>query len=140
MKSLNAKTDISIFIHLRYLRLKLLKNKENNKKIWDIFHHTCNFKNMPCYVTSEVSLKRFYFVLHVYDDGLTLKTSKLVYICFCIQTLQVLIKAHIIVVQRHFQMWHKFWQICGTKKKLNSAWKKIYWPKYCNATVSSCSY
>ena len=32
-KSLNAKTDISIFINLRYLQLKLLKNKENNKKI-----------------------------------------------------------------------------------------------------------
>ena len=29
MKSLNAKTDISIFINLRYLRLKLLKNKES---------------------------------------------------------------------------------------------------------------
>ena len=27
-KSLNSKTDISIFINLRYLRLKLLKNKE----------------------------------------------------------------------------------------------------------------
>ena len=40
-KSLNAKTDISILINLRYLRLKLLKNKENNKKIID-FHH--NFK------------------------------------------------------------------------------------------------
>ena len=37
MKRLNAKTDISIFINLRYLRLKLLKNKENNKKICNIF-------------------------------------------------------------------------------------------------------
>ena len=76
MKSLNAKTDISIFINLRYLRLKLLKNKENNKKICDIFHHI--FKNISCYLTSEVSLKRFYFVL--FDDGLTLKTLKLAYI------------------------------------------------------------
>ena len=84
IKSLYANTDISIFSNLRYLRLKLLKNKENNKKICDIFHH--NFKNIPCYVTSEVSLKRFYFAL--FDDGLTLKTLKLAYIGFCIQTLQ----------------------------------------------------
>ena len=36
---------------------------------------------------SEVSLKRFYFAL--FDDGLTLKTLKLVYIGFCIQTLHI---------------------------------------------------
>ena len=83
MKSLNSKTDISIFINLRYLRLKLLKNKENNKKICHIFHH--NFKNIPCYVRSEVSLKRFYFAL--FDDGLTLKTLTLPFIRFLIQTL-----------------------------------------------------
>ena len=58
------KADISIFINLRYLRLKLLKNKENNKKICDFFH---NFKNIPCYVTSEVSLKRFYLVYLMMD-------------------------------------------------------------------------
>ena len=68
MKSLNSKTDISIFINLKYLRLKLLKNNDNNKKICHIFH---NFKNIPCHVKSEVSLKRFYFAL--FDDGLTLK-------------------------------------------------------------------
>ena len=68
-KSLNSKTDISIFINLRYLRLKLLKNKENN-----------NFKHIHCYVMSEVSLKRFYFAL--FDDGLTLKTLKLAFIGF----------------------------------------------------------
>ena len=73
MKSLNSKTDISIFINLRYLRLKLLKNKENNKKICHIFHH--NFKNIPCYVMSGVSLKRFYVALS--DDGLTLKTFEI---------------------------------------------------------------
>ena len=64
MKSLTSKTDISIFINLRYLRLKLLKNKENDKKIYHIFHH--NFKNIPRYVMSEVSLKRFY----LFDNGL----------------------------------------------------------------------
>ena len=52
LKSLNAKTDISTFINLRYLRSKLLKNKEYNKKICHIFHH--NFKNIPCYAMSEV--------------------------------------------------------------------------------------
>ena len=77
MKSLTSETDISIFINLRYLRLKLMKNKEN-KKICHIFHH--NFINIPCYVMSEVSLKRFYFVL--FDDGLTLKTLKLAFIGF----------------------------------------------------------
>ena len=105
------KTDISIFINLsllRYLRLKLLKNKENmwyhnfkhnysllcnewgiierfyfalflsiwvlfaikafeKQKIFDFFFHH-NFKHIPCYVTSEVSLERFYFVL--FPDGL----------------------------------------------------------------------
>ena len=83
MKSLNSKTDISIFfINLRYLRLKLLKNKENNKKICHIFHH--NFKNIHCYVMSEVglSLKRFYFALRLFDDRLTLKTLKLAFIGF----------------------------------------------------------
>ena len=70
-----CKIDISIFINLR---LKLLKNKENNKKICDIFHRS--FKNIPYYVTSEVSLNRFYFAL--FDDGHTLKTLKLAYIVF----------------------------------------------------------
>ena len=77
MKSFNSKTDISIFINLIYLRLKLLKNKENNKKIYHIFH---NFKNIPCYVMSEASLKRFYFAL--FDEGLTLKTLELTFIGF----------------------------------------------------------
>ena len=49
------------------------------------FHH--NFKNIPCYVMSEASLKRFYFAL--FDDGLPLKTLKLEFIGFLIQTLQL---------------------------------------------------
>ena len=73
-----GKTVISCFeINLRYVRLNLLKNKEDNNKICHIFY---NFKNSPCYVMSEVSLKRFYFAL--FDDGLTLKTLKLAFICF----------------------------------------------------------
>ena len=48
-----------------------------------------NFKNIPCYVTSEVSLNKFYFAL--FDDGLTLKTLKLVaFIGFCIKTLHTI--------------------------------------------------
>ena len=38
----------------------------NNKKRCDIFHH--NFKNISCYVSNEVSLKRLYFAL--FDDRL----------------------------------------------------------------------
>ena len=52
MKSLNSKTDISIFINLRYLQLKLLKNKENNNKICHIF------------ITSTLSV--FEFKLFIY--------------------------------------------------------------------------
>ena len=63
--------------------LNLLKNKEINKKICHIFHH--NFRNIPCYVTSEVSLNMFYFAL--FDDGLTFKTLKVAFIGFCIQNL-----------------------------------------------------
>ena len=59
------------YIHLyqfEIFAIKVAKNKENNTKICHIFHH--NFKNIPCYVMSEASLKRFYFAL--FDDGLTL--------------------------------------------------------------------
>ena len=66
------------FYQFEIFAIKLLKSKENNKKICHIFHH--NFKNIPCYVMSEVSLKRFYFAL--FDDGLTLKTLKLAFIGF----------------------------------------------------------
>ena len=67
--------------------------KNNEKKKSDIFHH--NFTNILCYVTSEVSLKRFYFAL--FDDGLTLKTLKLAYIVFCIQTLRMKIFRIIVI-------------------------------------------
>ena len=54
--------------------------------MWYIFNH--NIKSIPCYVTSEVSLNRFYFALSA--DGLTLKTLEMAYIGFCIQTLPIL--------------------------------------------------
>ena len=39
MKSFIAKLVISILVNLRYLRFKLPKYKENNKKIYDTFDH-----------------------------------------------------------------------------------------------------
>ena len=55
-----------------YLQLKVLKNKKIIRKyVTVIFFITVNFNNIPYYVTSEVSLKRFQFAL--FDDGLTLK-------------------------------------------------------------------
>ena len=79
MKSFIAKRVISILVNLRYLRFKLLKYKENNKKMCNNFDH--NFKNIPLYIMSNVSLERYYFVL--YDGALTLKMSKLALNVFC---------------------------------------------------------
>ena len=105
-------------MNLRYLRLKLLKKKENNKKICHIFHH--NYINIPCYVMSEVSLKRFYFAL--FDDGLTLKTLKLAFIDFCIQTLQLYYSKGTICRARFTPVFVGFCLfvcfICGVKQAL----------------------
>ena len=79
MKSFIAKRVISILVNLRYLRFKLLKYKENNKKIFNTFDH--NFKNIPLYIMSNVSLERYYFVL--YDGALTLKMPKMALNAFC---------------------------------------------------------
>ena len=68
MKSFIAKWVNSILVNLRYLRFKLLKYKENNKKICNAFDH--NFKNIPLYIMRKVSLERYYFVL--YNGALTL--------------------------------------------------------------------
>ena len=86
LKSFIAKRVISILVNLRYLRFKLLKYKENNKKICNTFDH--NFKNIPLYIMSNVSLERYYFVL--YDGALTLKMSKMVLNAFCDKTLHFL--------------------------------------------------
>ena len=45
VKSFIAKRVNSILVNLRYLRFKLLKYKENNKKICNTFDR--NFKNIP---------------------------------------------------------------------------------------------
>ena len=72
LKSFIAKQVNSILVNLRYLRFKLLKYKENNKKICNTFDH--NFKNILLYIMRKVSLERYYFVL--YDGALTLNMSK----------------------------------------------------------------
>ena len=51
MKSFIAKRVNSILVNLRYLRFKLLKYKENNKKICNTFDH--NFKNIPFKIYNE---------------------------------------------------------------------------------------
>ena len=79
MKSFIAKRVKSILVNLRYLRFKLLKYKENNKKICNTFDH--NFKNTPLYIMSKVSFERYYFVL--YDGVLNLKMSKMALKPFC---------------------------------------------------------
>ena len=73
----------SILVNLKYLRFKLLKYKENNKKICNTLDH--NFKNIPKYILRNVSLEMCYFVL--YDGALTLKMSKMALNPFCDKTL-----------------------------------------------------
>ena len=70
---------LSILVNLRYLRSKLLKYKEKNKKIFSTFDN--NFKNIPLYIMRKVSLERYYFVL--YDGALSLKMSKMALNPFC---------------------------------------------------------
>ena len=84
MKSFIAKRVISILVNLRYLIFKLLKYKENDKKICNTFDH--NFKNIPLYIMSNVSLERYYFVLY---GALTLKMSKMALNAFCDKTLHM---------------------------------------------------
>ena len=68
VKSFIAKRVNSILVNLRYLRFKLLKYKENNKKICNTFDH--NFTNIALYIKMrKVSLERYYVVL--YDGALT---------------------------------------------------------------------
>ena len=88
MKSFIAKRLNSILVNLRYLRFKLLKYKENNKKICNTFDH--NFKNIPLYIMRKVSLERYYFVL--YDCALTSKMSKMALKSFCDKTLHIILQ------------------------------------------------
>ena len=58
MTSFIAKRVNSILVNLRF---KLLKYKENNKKICNTFDH--NFKNIPLYIMRKVSLERYYICI-----------------------------------------------------------------------------
>ena len=57
MKSFIAKRLNCILVNLRYLRFKLLKYRENNKKIGNTFDN--NFKNIPLYIMRKVSKINF---------------------------------------------------------------------------------
>ena len=85
MKSFIAKRVISILVNWDIWDLSCWKYKENNKKICNTFDH--NFKNIPLYIMSNVSLERYYFVL--YDGALTLKISKMALNAFCDKTLHM---------------------------------------------------
>ena len=85
MKSFIAKRLNSILVILRYLRFKLLKYKEYNKKICNTLDH--NFKNIPLYIMSLLPPERYYFVL--YDCALTSKISNMALKSFCDKTLHM---------------------------------------------------
>ena len=61
MKSFIAKPVISIFVNLRYLRLKLLKYKENNKNICGTFDHNLN---IYLYISSAARQKGLCSCVH----------------------------------------------------------------------------
>ena len=91
MKSFIANSSL---VNLRYLRFKLLKYKENNKKICNTFDH--NFKNIPLYIMRKVSLERYYVVLY---GVLTLKMSKMALNPFCDKTLHMISKGNLVVLK-----------------------------------------
>ena len=59
MKSFIAKRVISILVNLRYLRFKLLKYKENNKKICNTFDH--NFKKYSFIYNEQCIIRKVFF-------------------------------------------------------------------------------
>ena len=63
MKSFIAKRLNSILVNLRYLRFKLLKYKENNKKICNTFDH--NFKNIPLYNEKGIIRKVLFCIIRL---------------------------------------------------------------------------
>ena len=87
MKSFIAKRVNSILVNLRYLRFKLLKYTENNKKICNSLDH--DFKNIPLYIMKKISLERYYIVL--YNGALTLKMSKMALNPICDKTLHIIL-------------------------------------------------
>ena len=99
MKSFIAKRIISILVNLRYFRFKLLKYKENNKKIGNTFDH--NFKNIPLYIMSNVSLE-------------TLNMSKMALNAFCDKTLHM--NSYLLIYL--FKLIHFFLLILYTQHRL----------------------
>ena len=73
MKSFIAKGVISILVNLKYFRFKLLKYKENNKKICNTFDH--NFKNIPVYRVAQKNLEQAIFLGLCSDQQLSFFTS-----------------------------------------------------------------
>ena len=81
MKIISAKRVTSIFVNLRYLRLKLLKYKENNKNLHDTFDQglqcsMTNFESITLYTMSWVPFERHYSVLYDGAQGLLYKCKK----------------------------------------------------------------
>ena len=61
MQSFIAKRVNSILVNLRYFRFKLLKYKENNKKICNTFDQ--NFKNIPLYNNEKGIIRKVLFCI-----------------------------------------------------------------------------
>ena len=83
MKSFIAKRVNSILVNWWYLRFKLLKYNENNKKICNTFDHNFKYTSIPLYI-----IERYYFVL--YNGVLTLKMSKMELTRFAIKLFKLL--------------------------------------------------
>ena len=78
------------YIHFYQFEIFAIKAAEKKKKIGHMFHH--NFKNIPCYVTSEVSLQMFYIAL--FDDRLTLKLWNCCISVFAFKIFILLVHTH----------------------------------------------
>ena len=83
MKNFIAKLIISIFVKLRYWRLKLLKYKANNKKIRDTFVN--NFKNMFSCIYDELGIIRK-AIFCIIGWSPNFKVSKMALNPFCDET------------------------------------------------------
>ena len=73
MKSFVAKLVNSILVNLRYFRFKLLKYKENNKKICNTFDH--NFKNIPLYNDKGIIRNALFSIIRWYPYSKNFKNG-----------------------------------------------------------------
>ena len=81
-----TKRVISFYVNLRYLWLKLLKYKENIKKIYDTFDH--NSKNSPLYNKLGIIQKALFCIIWWCPY---FKISKIALNLFCDETLEILL-------------------------------------------------